>query len=64
MTVLYLRNTHTNRRYRIVHLDRENNKIVLRGDHAEFEEDYDKQRFKALGYVLEQGDADAEQPGL
>lgn len=59
MTELYFRNTNTNKRYKIVRLDKTSGKIVLRGEHAQFVEKYDKERFKRMGYVLEKEQADA-----
>lgn len=51
---LFLKNAQTGRRYEIVHLDKETNKVTLRGESgAEFVEDYSKTRMKDLGYTLE-----------
>lgn len=58
--ILYFRNQHTGKRYRIISLDKENGTIILRGEHAEFTEKYDKARFKAMGYVLERDEQHAE----
>jgi hypothetical protein len=52
MTTLYLVNQQTKKRYQIVHLDKETGIVTLRGEHAEFKEKYDRDRFKALGYTL------------
>lgn len=62
MSTLYFRNVKTNKRYEVVKMDKEKGIIVLRGEYAEFTEPYDKERFKANGYVLEQGEKDAQQP--
>mgnify|MGYP001175251527 CR=1 FL=1 len=62
MTTLYFRNTKTNKRYQVIKMDKEKNEIVLKGEYSTFTEPYDKERFKANGYVLEQGDGDAQQP--
>lgn len=63
MSKLYFENVHTKRRFEIVRLNRETNRITLRGQHAMFDEDYDKDRFQAMGYRLVQGeDQNAEQP--
>lgn len=64
MTTLYFRNTNTGKRYQVVKMDKEKNEIVLKGEYATFTEPYDKERFKTNGYVLEQGDENAEQPGV
>jgi len=53
MAELYFRNTRTNRKYKVVRIDKEKGEITLKGEYAEFTEPYDKERFKALGYVLE-----------
>ena len=53
MAELYFRNTRTNRKYKVVRVDKEKGEITLKGEYAEFTEPYDKERFKALGYVLE-----------
>jgi hypothetical protein len=53
MAELYFRNTRTNRKYKVVRVDKEKGEITLKGEYSEFVEPYDKERFKALGYVLE-----------
>lgn len=53
MAELYFRNIHTGKRYKVIRLDRRSGEIVLKGEYAEFTEPYDKERFKRLGYVLE-----------
>jgi hypothetical protein len=61
MSKLYFRNEHTGKRYRVVKLDKVSGSITLRGDHAEFTEKYDKEKFKSMGYVLEkEADEDDE----
>ena len=57
---LYFRNKSTGREYRVVKLDKENKKITLRGEHAEFVEDYDKAKFESLGYVLVKKEENAD----
>lgn len=59
MTALYFVNTRTNRRYLVVRLDKEKGTITLRGEHAEFTEPYDKDRFAKLGYTLVKGEEHA-----
>lgn len=59
MAKLYFRNEKTGKRYAIVSMDKDTNTVVLRGEHAEFTEKYDKERFKKLGYILEKEAADA-----
>lgn len=56
---LFLKNTQTNRRYEIVHLDKGAGKVTLRGESGvEFVEDYSKDRMKDLGYTLEKMEED------
>lgn len=50
---LYFRNEKTGKRYEVISIDKAKNVIRLKGSAAEFEEPYDKDRFKRLGYVLE-----------
>lgn len=52
MTILYFRNTNTKKKYRVVSIDKATGKIILQGEHSQFEEDYDKARFQRLGYEL------------
>lgn len=53
MATVYFRNTKTGKRFEVVRLDPKTNIITLRGEHAEFDETYDKEKFKRLGYTLE-----------
>lgn len=53
MIKLYFKNHKTGKRYEIIHLDKTKGEVTLRGEHSEFVEQYDKDRFKKLGYVLE-----------
>lgn len=52
MTTMYFQNTKTGKKYRVVSVDRDAGKITLQGSHAQFTEDYDKERFQRLGYKL------------
>lgn len=54
MPELYFENERTAKRYKIVRFDKEAGEVVLRGEHAEFTEKYDKDRFLKMGYVLRQ----------
>jgi glutamine amidotransferase-like uncharacterized protein len=56
---LYFRNTATGKRYDVVRMNKTTGEIVLKGEHAEFTEKYDKERFARLGYVLEKEVPDA-----
>jgi hypothetical protein len=53
MTTLYLVHDKTNRRFKVLGVDQETKKIKLKGEHAEFEENYDPPAFKKLGYRIE-----------
>lgn len=61
MSKVYFRNTKTGKKFEVVRMNKETNEITLRGEHAEFTEPYDKERFTRMGYVLEKGDANAQQ---
>ena len=50
---IYFRHSKTDRRFRVVSLDKVTNMVTLKGEHAEFTQPYDKEHFKRLGYVLE-----------
>ena len=53
----YLVNTRTNRKFEIIKIDREKNLLTLRGEtNGIFEEPYEKERLKALGYTYVQKD--------
>lgn len=53
MTELIFRNTITGKAYKVLSLDKERGVIILQGPNAKFEEPYDKENFKRMGYVLE-----------
>ena len=53
MVKLFFKNKKTNKRYRVVKIDKDAGTVTLKGEHAEFVEPYDKARFQELGYVLE-----------
>jgi hypothetical protein len=53
MVELYLKNEKTGKRFKIVKLDKQTNKVTLRGQYADFVEVFDTERFKKLGYTLE-----------
>lgn len=52
MAAHYLENVHTGKRYKIVGVDKKNNKITLQGSIGTFEEEYDKEKFKRNGYRM------------
>jgi hypothetical protein len=49
MVELYLKNEKTGKRFKIVKLDKQTNKVTLRGQYADFVEVFDTERFKKLG---------------
>lgn len=53
MTTLYLVHDQTKRRFKVLRVEPDTKKIVLQGEHAEFEENYDVAAFKKLGYRME-----------
>lgn len=59
---LYFEHTKTGKRFRIVSLDQRTGKIVLEGENSRFVDQYDKDRFKAMGYrLVRESTEDAEQ---
>lgn len=53
MTKNFFVNQRTGKRYEIVSFDQEAGTVTMRGEMAEFTEDFDKEKFKAMGYTLE-----------
>jgi hypothetical protein len=49
---LYLVHGETKRKYEVLAVDRTANTIKLKGEQATFEETYNPERFKQLGYTL------------
>ncbi len=49
---LYLRSTATLKQYKIIKVDKAAGIITLRGTHREFDEPYDKDRLKKMGYEM------------
>lgn len=64
MSKLYFRNMKTGKKYEVINIDKTKGEITLKGEFAQFVEQYDKERFKHLGYVLEKGDDNAIQQGI
>lgn len=52
MANLYFVNEHTNRRFRVINMNKETNEVTLEGEYGSFVEKYDKERFKEMGYKL------------
>ena len=61
MTELYFVNKNTGKRFKVVRLSKETGEIVLKGEYAEFTEQYDKDRFLKMGYTLEKVDAEQQE---
>lgn len=53
MTKNYFVNQRTGKRYEIVSFNGDEGTVTLRGEMAEFTEDFDKEKFKSMGYTLE-----------
>lgn len=56
MAKVYFRHAKTGKRFEVVRFDNKTNVMTLRGEHAEFEQPYDKEQFKRLGYTLEKAE--------
>lgn len=50
--VVYFVNEETGREFRMISWDRTTNKMVLKGKHKPFEEEYSKEHFQASGYKM------------
>lgn len=63
MQALFLENKTTKRKFRVIKFDKEEGRIYLKGDYGEFDDEYDKERFKKMGYEMVQGEVndDAQQ---
>lgn len=64
MAKFYLVHESTEKRYEILHIDREAGKMKLQGPRAVFEEDYNPAQLKQRGYILRKELDDAEQQEL
>lgn len=52
MSKVYFKNEKTGKMFEVVGLDNAAGTITLKGEHAQFTEPYDKERFKQMGYTL------------
>jgi len=52
MQRIFFENSKTARRFEVISFDKENGTVTLQGSHGLIQEDYDKDKFKALGYKL------------
>lgn len=53
MSKAFFVNQRTGKKYEIVSFDQEAGTVTLKGEMAVFTEDFDKAKFKAMGYTLE-----------
>lgn len=60
MPKYYLKSKKTGKRFQIVRRNKVAGTVTLKGDIAEFDEAFDMEKFKTMGYTLEKEDADAE----
>lgn len=54
MSKLFLVNKNTGKKYEILAHDQKTNQLSLKGPNAVFQEEFDKDRLKKLGYTLQQ----------
>lgn len=55
MAELYFVNEKTGKKYQVIKFDRDAGTVHLKGEHGEFVEKFDKERFQMMGYTLSQG---------
>ncbi len=53
---VFFENAKTKARYKVLKIDEATKVITLEGPYGPFSEDYDKERFKKLGYRLVKGE--------
>ena len=58
MSELFFVNVNSGKKYKVLGIDKVKGTITLKGPNAEFDEPYDKERFKKLGYTLEKVESD------
>lgn len=49
---LFFENVKTGKRFEVLRFDKETGKVLLKSDYAEFEDEYNKEKFQKLGYKL------------
>lgn len=49
---IFLVHTETKREFRVIKFDKDAKTVTLQGEHATFEETFDKDQFKRLGYDI------------
>lgn len=54
MPEIFFENAKTGKRYKVIEFNKETGEMRLRGEHAEFVEKYDKEKFQSWGYQLVQ----------
>lgn len=55
MPEIYFENEKTGKRYQIIQFDKDAGTVRLKGEHGEFTEPYDKDKFLNMGYTLKRG---------
>jgi hypothetical protein len=60
MARMYFRNKNTQQRFEVISLDRETSIITLKGQYSTFTEEYSKEKFREMGYILEKDKDDAK----
>lgn len=56
---LFFKNTKTGARYEVIKLDKKTGKVILKGELAQFDIDFDPDLFERLGYELVEENEDA-----
>ncbi len=56
---LFFKNLATGKRYEVIKLDKRTGKVILRGELAQFELEFDPSLFERLGYELVEEQEDA-----
>lgn len=56
---LFFKNTKTGKRYEVIKLDKKSGKVILKGELAQFDLDFDPDLFEKLGYELVEEQEDA-----
>ena len=57
---MYFRSKITQARFKVLSYDRETGIMVLLGEYGKFKEEYTKEKFAKMGYILEKDDDDAK----
>lgn len=57
---MYFRNKVTQARFKVLSYDRETGIMTLLGEYGKFKEEYSKEKFQQMGYILEKEEDDAK----